>query len=148
VNGQAAVRTDSTEARPPFRSPVLLIAAIVLAILWWIVLVLLAVFTANPVTLNRDQIAHSSHVITGVVDDPSSGQVTVEREWKGKGLSGVITVEDLAASGARQGGKYLLPLSRGAINWRVSETPRPASTRLIYAESPDAIAQLQSILPR
>ena len=53
----------------------MLIAAIVLAILWWLVLALLAVFTANPVSLQYERIRPSDYVVTASVSDLESDRL-------------------------------------------------------------------------
>jgi len=139
-------QSDSSET-PPRRSRVFLITASVLAAAWGLSLALLALFTANPVMLNREQILASPYVVTGTVaGDPSKGQVSVEREWKKHALAGTITVDNLAAAGARSGIAYLIPLSRPDDAFRVTETPFSNGSPLIYPATPDALKQLQAIL--
>ncbi len=146
MTARAAVRPDSP-APPSRRSRLFLIAASVLAACWGIALALLAVFTANPVTLNREQILGSPYVVTGtVVGGPSSGHVSVEREWKQSALTGTIAVENLAAAGARKGSTYLIPLSRSNDAYRVTEAPFGGGAPLIYPATPDATRQLQTLL--
>jgi hypothetical protein len=144
----AAVRPDSP-APPSRRSRLFLIIATVLAAGWGIGLALLALFTANPVMLNREQILGSRYVVTGtVVGEPSSGRVSVEREWKKSALVGAIAVENLAAAGARKGITYVIPLSRPDDAFRVTEAPFAGGAPLIYPATPDTIQQLQAILGR
>ena len=126
--------------------PFLAVAA-VLAAAWLVVLTLLAIFTANPVMLNVEQVEASPYVITGTVTgDPAKGQVTVEREWKKHALSGTITVENLPDAGARAGTPYLIPLSRPYDAFRVTASPYSGTGPLIYPASPEAIKQLETIL--
>jgi hypothetical protein len=132
---------------PPRRSRTFLIVAAVLAACWGVTLSLLAYYTANPVTLNYDQVVASPYVVTGTVaGDPAAGQVTVEREWKKHALTGTITVQNLAASGARSGKTYILPLSRPGEALRVTIIPFGDGTPLIYPATPDALKQLQTML--
>ncbi len=146
MTARAAVRSDSSQT-PPRRSRLFLIAASVLAAAWGLTLALLALFTANPVVLNREQILGSQYVVTGTVaGDPSKGQVSVEREWRKNALSGTITVENLAAAGARPGIAYVIPLSRPEDAFRVTETPFSNGASLIYPATTDALEQLQAIL--
>jgi hypothetical protein len=124
----------------------LLITASILALLWWIALALLAVFTANPVTLNREQIRRAQYVVMATVNDPRQGRVTVEREWKRNALHGAITVENLAAAAPRAGVSYLIPLTPAGKEYGITDAPLPKSVSLIYPATPDAMAQLQAIL--
>jgi hypothetical protein len=74
-------------------------AAAAIALLWIIAIVLLAVLTANPVTLNREQIARSPFVVTAKVIDLDKSRVTVDKEWRRGGLSGEIVVQNLRRAG-------------------------------------------------
>jgi hypothetical protein len=126
-----------------------LISAVALAAGWWVCLSLLALFTANPVTLNREQILRSKDVVTGtIVGDPGSGKVSVTEEWKGHDLRGTIMVANLATTIARQGTSYLIPLSASDETFRVTETLLPNGAPLIYPATYDALEQLQEILRR
>jgi hypothetical protein len=148
LTARADVRPDSP-APPSRRSRLFLIAAAALAAGWGIALALLALFTANPVMLNREQILGSPYIVTGTaVAEPSSGRVSVEREWKKSALAGTITVENLARAGARKGITYIIPLSRPDDAFRVTEAPFAGGAPLIYPATPDAIQQLQAILGR
>jgi hypothetical protein len=132
---------------PARRSRPFLVAAAVLAAAWMLTLALLAIYTANPVMLNWDQIQASAYVVTGtVVGDPAKGQVAVAREWKKQALSGTITVENLREAGALTGREYIIPLSRPDDAFRVTETPYSDGSPLVYPASPDALEQLQKIL--
>ena len=149
MTAREAVRSDSPPPLPSRQSRLFLITASMLAAGWGITLALLALFTANPVMLNREQILGSPYVVTGtVVGDPSAGRVSVEREWKKSALAGTITVENLAAVGARPGIAYVIPLSRPDDAFRVTEAPFAGGAPLIYPATPDAIRQLQAILGR
>jgi len=132
-------------------SRILLISAFALALVWWGVLAALTYYTANPVTLNREQILRSALVVTGtIVGDPGEGRVTVEREWKKspvkKETSETILVSNLTEAGARRGLSYLMPLSRGSDGFHVTPTLLPNAAPLIYPATPDAIKQLEAIL--
>lgn len=137
---------DTSQIRPRPSRTFLLIAAI-LAAGWALFLALLAAYTANPVTLNREQILASSYVVTATVaGDPAEGRVSVEREWKKQALSGTVAVIDLPAAGARRGTAYLIPLSRSDDALRVTEAPDSTGAPLIYPATPDALKQLRTIL--
>ncbi len=143
-----AAQTPGPPAVARSSSRRLLIAAIVLVAAWWIVLSLLALFTANPITLNRDQILRADAVVTATVDQsPSAGRVTVTRVWKGDRQLGGILVENLRQAGARAGRTYLLPLSHVDDRAdRVTATTIPGGPPLIYPATAEAEQQLTQIL--
>jgi hypothetical protein len=106
----------------------------------------MAWLTANPVTLNRDQILRADFVITGKVEsEPALREVLVLREWKKNGLTGKIHVENLEDARVRRGGTYLMPLSHASTGYRVTET-RASSPAIVYPATPEAIDQLEKIL--
>jgi hypothetical protein len=140
-------RKPASTSSPAHGSRLFLVVAAVLAAAWIAVLTLLAIFTANPVMLNVEQVEASPYVITGTVTgDPAKGQVTVEREWKKHALSGTITVENLREAGARAGTQYIIPLSRPYDAFRVTESPYSGTGPLIYPASSEAVKQLETIL--
>jgi hypothetical protein len=126
----------------------LLIVAAAIAIIWGAFLIVMAWLTANPVTLNRDQILRADFVVTGTIEsDPRGGEVSVLREWKKNGLTGTIHLENLdEAPGARRGATYLMPLSHALTGYRVTEARLANSAALIYPATPEAIDQLEKIL--
>jgi hypothetical protein len=129
------------------RSRNLLVIAAVLAAAWMVAILLLAHYTANPVTLNREQILDSPYVVTAtVLGDPASGQVSVEREWKKQSLSGTIDVANLSATGVKAGLTYILPLSKPDQSLQVTEAPNSNGTALVYPATPEALDQLKSIV--
>ena len=65
------------------RSRKRLFLAVGIAAVWWSALASLALFTANPVTVNREQIERAEFVVTALVDAEGSESITVERTWKG-----------------------------------------------------------------
>ena len=100
---------------------------------WGITLALLAMFTANPVMLNREQILGSRYVVTATVVGrpvlgPGFGRAGMEKAR----LAGTITVENLAEAGERQGSTYVIPLSRPYDAFRVTESPFPVARPLMY----------------
>jgi hypothetical protein len=135
---------SDTPSRPS-RGP--LIFALGLTVVWCAFLIGTAWLTANPVTLNLDQIVRAEFVITGTVDsDPGRGEVSVSREWKRNGLKGTIHVENLDEARAHRGATYLMPLSRASTGFRVTETRLSNSPALIYPATAVAIGQLEKIL--
>ena len=96
------MRTDSLQtlvsqidARVPLHR---LKLTITLVLIWLFGLGLLAALTANPVTLNRDQIADSIVVVTAEVEDANAGLVRIRKVWKNPAWSS----EKLAMSKARR----------------------------------------------
>jgi hypothetical protein len=121
--------------------------ALVVAVTWWVALSLLAVLTANPVTLNRKQILGSQYVVTAVVDDAAAGRVTVEKEWKTGFNVGSRTIGGLEQSGARAGVRYIIPLtvtSEGGL--AITMAPAPLNRPLIYPAGAEALKQLEQVL--
>jgi len=145
-HGAAADRAETPAAFAAHRKFLLL--AIAVGCAWWLALGALALFTANPVTVNPKQIALSEYVVTGRVDDATTGAVNVEKEWKHGATLGTIAVSDLERAGARNGDTYILPLVR-ADHDKFQITPGFDAERPppIYPASDDAVRQLEELLP-
>ena len=78
------VRTDSPDSTAPreassARKRFALVA--VFAGLWLIGLGVLSFLSANPITLNREQVLSATDVLTAVVEDPKAETVRVEKSW-------------------------------------------------------------------
>jgi hypothetical protein len=147
VTGPPAVPPLSPSAAPsrPSRGPLLVAAALTVA--WCAILIVMAWLTANPVTLNRDQILRADFVVTGKVEsDTATGEVSVSREWKKNALTGAIHVENLEDAQAQRGATYLLPLSHSSTGYRVTPARLANSAALVYPATPAAIDQLEKIL--
>lgn len=146
--GDATSPPDASQAPPRGGTTAggVLRAAAVTAAVWWAALGLLAIGTANPVTLNRAQILSATAVVTGHVVDAEAGTVRVERQFHGIALPEEITVEGLADSGARNGRTYVLPLSGfSPEELQVEPSRLPGQPRLIYPATEAALAQLAGI---
>jgi hypothetical protein len=148
VTGQPAVSAlqhSEPPASRPSRGPLLFAGT--LTVIWCAILIGMAWLTANPVTLNRDQILRADFVITGKIEsEPAQGEVSVSREWKKNGLKGMIHVENLEEAKVRRGGTYLMPLSHASTGYRVTEARLANSAALVYPATPAAIEQLEEIL--
>jgi hypothetical protein len=123
--------------------------ALGIALGWFIVLGLLATFTANPVTLNRDQILRSEVVVTGTVVDASQALVKVDQAWKGRDVPAELRIENLAVTGARANEQYIFPISisrTGERRYRVTESRLPNEAPLIYPATEEALAMLRGVL--
>jgi hypothetical protein len=124
-----------------------LLAVVLFAAIWGLALAAMAWLTANPVTLNFHQIAVAPFVVTATVEDPQTGRVTVEREWKHSRALEDITIDNLNQTGARAGGRYLIPLAKAeGERYLVAETPIEGAAPLIYPATAEAISQLDAIL--
>lgn len=126
------------------------IAAILVAA-WWVVLIGLAAFTANPVTLNRQQVlraARTGSIVTAEVRDAKAGKVKVLRDWTKGGSGEELIVAGLADSGARDGKTYILPLTTDTLSGRlrIAPAPGPSKTPPVYPASDSAVEQLTAIL--
>ena len=120
--------------------------AALLASTWIILLLVLSITSANPVTLNRDQIVESADVLTVLVKDPQTGAVQIEKSWKSEINDNELTVRNIASMGATVGERLLIPIIRQDDEWQVMPSKLPNNPRLIYPATPEAERQLKSIL--
>lgn len=121
--------------------------AVVIAALWLLALGGLALFTANPITLNVEQIRASEYVVSGRLSRNERDVIFVERQWKGGETAAEFRVANLSQTALEPGRSYLVPLSRarsGALE--VTETDLPENPPLVYPATEEAIAQLTAIL--
>lgn len=124
------------------------------AVFWILFLVALALWTANPVTLNRDQILiarSTGAVVIAKVVSAKSGQVKVEEVLAAVdgfpaeiAAGGELTAGLLTETGAKDGDRLVLPVVvRRAGNVVLAPTPTgvvqayPATTEVV-----DAVKQL------
>lgn len=120
--------------------------AVAVAALWLLALGSLALFTANPVTLNVEQVRTSEYVVTGCLAGDERRVLVVERQWKGAETLAELRVGNLSQTAIKHGQSYLVPLSRtrsGALE--VTETDLPENPPLVYPATDEAIAQLKAI---
>lgn len=118
------------------------------AVLWWIALALMALFTANEVVLSRDQIAAADIVITGKPVAGKNQTVAVERVWSGELAEKEIAVANLPDSPlVKTGESIILPLSRAGDQYRIT-TLQPVAPPLIYPATPEALDQLRQMAKR
>lgn len=121
--------------------------AVAVAACWLLVLGGLALFTANPITLNVEQIRTSEYVVTGRLAGDERSVLIVERQSQGGETPLELRVGNLSQTAIRPGRSYLVPLSRtrsGALE--VTETDLPDNPPLVYPATEEAIAQLTAIL--
>lgn len=125
------------------------IAAIFVTTLWTAALAFLALGTANPVTLNRQQIEDAGFVVTARILDANAGTIQVTREWKqatGETRTG-LSLDNLRRTEARTGRDYLIPITRiGGSRYIVTESRLSNARPLIYPATPEATAALESLL--
>lgn len=143
------VRTDSPDSTAPreassARQRFALVAAF--AGLWLLGLAALALLTANPITLNREQILAATDVLTVVVEDSQAGTVRVEKSWKDAVSEDRLTLSNLHAASAAAGHRLLVPVSRSRDGWRVTLSKLPNEPPLVYPATEESERQLQQLL--
>jgi hypothetical protein len=121
--------------------------AVLIAAFWWLFLGSMALFTANPVTLNREQIIRAEFVVTATAMDPVNGTVHIEKSWKSDGQVDSMTLENLSQTGAKANVSYIIPVTESRKGrYNVTTTRLLNNPPLIYPNTPEAVLQLQSIL--
>ena len=144
---QPAAKATSTEPSPPSRNRTILIAAFAIAGAWILGLVVLALTSANPVTLNQKQIQHSHYVATAIRPTSDSTTLSVQKEWKRGEELGEITVTNLAEVRMPANQEFLVPLQRlRGSGYRITATTLPNEAPLIYPVTQEAEAQLTELL--
>lgn len=142
-------RPSVTSERAVGPSRGLLIAAAGLLAGWFAFLALLAVFTANPVTLNRQQLLDADVVVLGVADGEPVNDVamfSVYRILAGQAPKH-LRLANVSSKRVQSGGRYILPLRNLDGKYAVAPTP-PAyqSAPLIYPATDEAIRAAEQIL--
>lgn len=122
----------------------MLVAA--LASLWLIGLGVLSYLTANPITLNREQVLSATDVLTAVVEDAKTGTIRVEKSWKDDISEARLTLPNLNAAKPVVGDRYLIPVSRRRGGWQVTLSKLPNEPPLIYPATPESDMQLRQLL--
>lgn len=117
-----------------------------LVVLWVIGLGVLSLLTANPVTLNRDQILAASDVLTAVVEDADYGQVLVEKSWKDVIHEDKLELPNLRYTNAAVGDRLLIPVTNSQSGWRVALSNLPNQMPLVYPFNDESERQLQHLL--
>ncbi|QDU80293.1 hypothetical protein Pla110_20200 [Polystyrenella longa] len=101
------------ESAQPGRSKAYFLFAFWVTLIWLIGFSLLVLFTANPVTLNWQQLQRAQTVVEAEVIDKEQGLVQLKRFWK---YDPQITageqfaVSNLPSSRVENGASYLIPL--------------------------------------
>jgi hypothetical protein len=116
--------------------------------IWFVGLSLLALRTANPVTLNRRQILDADLIVEARVDNVAAGECHVTRVWPEALLGETIIIFGLSDLSVHAGATYLFPLRRdeGGAAYSVMPTPPPDTQILVYPANDEARQQLETIL--
>ncbi len=111
------------------------------AVVWYLVLLSLALFTANPVQLNVQQVLDSGWIILATVDE--NGVVHERKTVQGLLPEGPLKLSDKCRYTDRE---IILPLVREFGDYRITPTHLPNGDRLVYPATEDALKQLSAIL--
>ncbi len=147
--GLSAHTATPPESVPPTsaRNRTMLIVAALVAAVWVLGLVVLALISANPVTLNEEQILHSLFVVTAIRPDAKSSMLLVTKEWLHGEDLGEIAVANLDHAKMPADRECLVPLQRlGKGRYQITPTTLPNEAPLIYPATPEAEAQLRELL--
>jgi hypothetical protein len=117
-----------------------------IGVAWLASLALLSLLTANPVTLNVQQVLEASDVVTAVVTDTHSNTIRVEQSWKKVLAPGNLHVSNLLEAKPPIGESLLIPLSESELGWQVTTTHLPGQPPVLYPATPEAEQQLRHIL--
>ena len=125
------------------------IVAAALGVIWIASLIAMAIWSSNPVTLNRRQIHRALNegvIVRARVVDVQSGQCETIEFWPAGEFDDTFRVVNLQQTGATSGTTYLLPLRRDDGGLAVVPSLPDEELPLIYPDTAEAIAQLQSLL--
>ena len=143
------MRTDSPgnaspRAMPQVRQWFALAASLVG--LWVIGLGVLSFLTANPVTLNRDQILEATDVLTAVVEDVEVGRVGVEKTWKNAVRDEQLTLINLRETKPASRQRLLIPVTLTGKGWQITPSKLPREPPLVYPATEESERQLRHLL--
>lgn len=114
--------------------------------LWVLGLGVLSFLTANPITLNRDQIVEATDVLTAVIDDAKDGHVRVEKSWKGKVFDERLSLSNLDETNPAANQRLLIPVTFARPNWLVTPSKLPREPPLVYPVTEESERQLRHLL--
>lgn len=141
--------TEEAPKHPPAtRFTTAAIVATVLAAVWVIALIAMAVWASNPVTLNRQQVLRALQegvVVRARVLDVDAGRCEALEQWPAAEVGETFEVANLKQTEAEPGHIYLLPLLRTDTGFTVAPTLLPGGKPLVYPDTPEALAQLQEL---
>ena len=136
----SSAHTDGQSSRLAGLWKRLSVAAAIVAVCWYVLLISVAAFFGNPVTLNRLQLLESTLIISGTV--AADGTVSHANIWKGVAPKGVIKIESFTWDQ----GDYILPLIRKNGGLTVTPSHLPDNIPLVYPANNRSLNELQSIL--
>ena len=143
------MRTDSPDSNDRLRASSAVkrfTLAVAFASLWLIAIGTLSFLTANPVTLNLEQIHSAYDVLTAVVEDAKAGTIRVEKSWKAAVSEDRLVLPNLNAENPTSGNQFLIPVTKSQDGWRVTRSKLPGEPPLIYPATPESEAQLRQLL--
>ena len=107
----------------------------------------MAAFTANPITINREQVLLADAVL--LADVTAADEIRVARIWSQRRPvpAETLRLDNLAATRARIGKRYLIPISRTPSGFQVTPTALPGQVPLVYPQTSEAEEQLDRVLP-
>lgn len=116
--------------------------------LWFALLAGLAFWTANPVTLNRQQLRHADIVVQATVDNITTGQCTIVQSWPAGAAGEVVMVKGLDGIPIVIGESYVLALQRDpqGNGYTIVTTAPPESAQLVYPATDDSLRQVSEVL--
>jgi len=118
-----------------------------LAVVWGSCLLSLAIFTANPLLLNRDQVLRADGVVSATISRTDPASVSVTKEWKNHQLPRTLRLKSLLPLHLKPEHEYLIPISKvGSDTYAVTPTRLPDQPRLVYPVSRESVRQLREIL--
>lgn len=114
--------------------------------LWIAFLVLLALLTANPTTLNIAQIAQAELVLKGSSADGKE-HWHISQSWPPDSVKENVRIQGLENVELGAGMEYLIPVRRVEDGvYQVVVAPAPLAAPLIYPATDDVVADLEAIL--
>jgi hypothetical protein len=126
-----------------------LLLAATAAAAWFAFLVALAVLTANPVTVDREQLLDSDAVVAATPTASAARSVTlrVEKTLAGLNVPDTLRAETDEPQRLTAGRRYIVPLRRTADGYAVTPAPRSLKyAPLVYPATDDALRAAEKIL--
>ncbi|WP_437205714.1 hypothetical protein [Planctomicrobium sp. SH664] len=138
--------SPAASGQSSFKSRSLLIAS-GLIVGWLTFLAWVTLTTANPVTINREQMSRATLIIQGRVEDLSKGTVSLQKTFLGTPPEKEVAIRFLSRAGAKQGESYIFPLEASDNNRFVIVPSRlPGEISLIYPAGEEAEQQTTEFL--
>ncbi len=114
--------------------------------LWVIGLGVLSWLTANPITLNLDQILDATDVLTAVVEDIEVGRVSVEKSWKNAVRDERLTLINLRETKPDSRQRLIIPVTLTNKGWKITPSKLPREPPLVYPATEESERQLRHLL--